>query len=225
VKFELDSPNTIDLDVAITGLQGGESIVGIDFRDATGQLYGIGSTSRLYIINLVTGAATQVGAGAFTTALSGSFFGVDFNDGVDRIRIVSDAEQSFRVNPNDASVAGVDTALNPAGNVVAAAYLPPNGTLTTLYAIDSASDQLVMIGGVNGTPSPNGGAITNVGALGVAVANDTGFDIDDDNEAIMSTNIAAGTTNLYTVDLGTGAATFIGLVGNSLNLTGIAVQN
>lgn len=226
VKFELNSPNSIDLDVAITGLQGGESILGIDFRDATGQLYGIGSTSRLYIINTVTGAATQVGTGTFSTPLSGNFFGMDFNDGVDRIRIVSDTEQNYRLNPNDASVAGVDTAINPAGNLVAAAYFPPVGTVTTLFAIDSASDTLVRIGSIGGTPiSPNSGQVTSVGALGVAVSNATGFDIDDDNEAIMSTNIAAGTTNVYSVDLATGSATFIGLVGNSFNLMGIAVQN
>ena len=42
---------------------------------------------------------------------------------VDRLRIVSDAEQNLRINPNNGAIAGVDTALNPAGTVAAAAYL------------------------------------------------------------------------------------------------------
>ena len=35
----------------ITGLQSGEAVVGIDMRPATGQLYGVGSSGRLYLID------------------------------------------------------------------------------------------------------------------------------------------------------------------------------
>src|SRR3954468_15866868 len=64
--------------VPITGLQTGESIVGLDVRPANQVVYGVGSSSRLYTINPLTGVATQVGtAGAFT--LSGTSFGTDFN--------------------------------------------------------------------------------------------------------------------------------------------------
>src|ERR1044072_7268736 len=60
--------------VPVTGLQGGETLVGIDLRPATSTLYGIGSSSRMYTINPITGTATQVGsAGAFT--LNGTAFG------------------------------------------------------------------------------------------------------------------------------------------------------
>ena len=58
--------------------------------------------------------------GNFT--LSGTRFGLDFNPIPDRIRLVSDAEQSLRINPNDGTLGGTDTALSPAGSVVAAAY-------------------------------------------------------------------------------------------------------
>src|SRR3954471_16784889 len=53
--------------VPLSGLQAGESLVDIDVRPATGELYGVGSSSRLYTINPLTGAVTQIGlAGAFT---------------------------------------------------------------------------------------------------------------------------------------------------------------
>ena len=84
--------------VPVTGLQGGEALVGIDFRPADAQIYGIGSTSRIYRLNIITGAATQVGtAGQFT--LNGTAWGTDVNPLADRIRLVSNTEQNLRLNP------------------------------------------------------------------------------------------------------------------------------
>ena len=45
--FDAASPGTILGTVPINGLRPGESILGIDFRPATGQLYGLGSSSQL----------------------------------------------------------------------------------------------------------------------------------------------------------------------------------
>src|SRR5258706_808360 len=82
VRFDSSTPGTVSGAVPVTGLQVGESLLGIDFRPATGQLYGLGSCRRLYFIKPLSGAATQVGSsGAFT--LNGTSFGFDFNPTVD----------------------------------------------------------------------------------------------------------------------------------------------
>ena len=47
IRFDSATPGTVS-QVAITGLQAGEVILGLDRRSATGELYGLGSTSRLY---------------------------------------------------------------------------------------------------------------------------------------------------------------------------------
>src|SRR4051812_41061636 len=52
--------------VPVTGLQAGETLVDVDVRPAptspgVQSLYGVGSASRVYIINPLTGTATQVG--------------------------------------------------------------------------------------------------------------------------------------------------------------------
>src|SRR5262249_29022377 len=95
VTFDSSTPGAIVTTVAITGLQAGEVLLGIDRRPANGLLYGLGSTSLLYTIDTTTGAATQVGsAGAFT--LSGTAFGFDFNPVPDRIRVVSTDTTNFR---------------------------------------------------------------------------------------------------------------------------------
>src|SRR5262245_39038652 len=152
VTFDSATPGTIGSSVAITGLQGGETLLGIDRRPANGVLYGLGSTSRLYTINTISGAATQVGsAGAFT--LSGTSFGFDFNPVPDRIRVVSTDTTNIRLNPNDGTLAGTDTPLAYAAGdsgagltprIVGSAYTNNvSGTVvTTLFDIDSNRDVL-----------------------------------------------------------------------------------
>jgi hypothetical protein len=90
-------------------LQSGKSLVGMDFRTSTGQLYAVGSTNREYFINPATGVATAVEA-VFTPQVSGTHFAVDFNPTVDRLRRVSETGQNLRLNPNDGTVSGTDTA-------------------------------------------------------------------------------------------------------------------
>ena len=204
IRYNSNSPFPVS-DTPILGLQPGENILGIDFRPATGELYGLGSTSRLYKIDTTNGQATQVGSGTFSTPLNGTDFGFDFNPTVDRVRIVSDAEQSIAVNPDTAAVT-VNSNLNPPGNVVAAAYTNnfAGATTTTLYDIDSNSDLLL-------TQVPATGTLSAVGPLNVNTTGLTGFDIARNGLAFASlTAPAASSTNLYTVNLSTGGATLIG---------------
>lgn len=203
---------------AISGLAAGDSIVGIDFRPANGTLYGLGSQSRLYTIDTTTAVATQVG-GVFSTLLSGTAFGFDFNPVPDRIRVVSDADQNLRLNPDDGTVAGVDTPITPAGDIVAAAYTSnfAGATSTTLFGIDTTSNLLVRIGSIGGSPeSPNTGAVQPVGGLEVDPSStNAGFDIVG-GAGVSATNAPTGAAlayaaltvggvpNLYRVALGGG---------------------
>src|SRR5262245_23515879 len=185
ISFNQFTPSAlIKAPTAITGLQTGELVMGIDFRPRTGVLFAVTNQSRIYTINTSTAAATVVGAAPFTPAVNGASFGFDFNPVPDRIRFVTDADQDLRINPNDGTVVmnGVDGTLafnatapadpnsgtNP--NVVGSAYTNnfSGSTSTTLYGIDSNLDILVTQGSVGGTPtSPNSGTLFTVGALGV----------------------------------------------------------
>lgn len=223
VTFNTARPNTIFSTVAITGLQGGENILGIDFRPATGQLFGLGSTSRLYTINALTGAATQVGAaGAFT--LSGTDFGFDFNPVPDRIRVVSNTGQNLRLNPNDGTLTATDTPLNPGTpNVTAAGYTNSfaGTTTTTLYDIDSGNDTLYI------QNPPNNGTLVPVGALGVNVTDSNGFDIaPGNNTALAALQVNGETTSkLFAINLTTGSASFVGPIGAATALRGFAIRS
>src|SRR5262245_11081444 len=71
VAFDTSTPGSALAPIAISGLQPGETALGIDVRPATGQIYLLGSTSRVYVVNPASGHATAVGA-PFTPALSGT---------------------------------------------------------------------------------------------------------------------------------------------------------
>jgi hypothetical protein len=154
VTFDGDRPGEILSSQAVTGLAGGESILGIDVRPATGQLYALTSQNRLYTIDVNTAAATLVAAltadptdvTAPYSTLSGTDFGIDFNPSVDRLRVVSDTGANMRVNPATAFVitdtpiayAAGDAHTGQTPALVDAAYVnnTAGAASTTLFGVD-----------------------------------------------------------------------------------------
>ncbi len=198
--FDLTAPG-FAVTKAITGLQAGETILGMDMRPATGQLYALGSSSRIYTVNLSSGAAVAVGTAAFTPALSGTSFGFDFNPTVDRIRVVSNTGQNLRLDPNTGLVAVVDLPLNPGTPAVSSAAYTNNfagATTTTLYVIDATTDKLYI------QMPPNNGTLVEVGSLGINIGADNGFDIGGRTGKAYGLFSIGSITKLYTLDLTNG---------------------
>lgn len=188
----------------ITGLQMGETVVGIDFRPVNGQLYALGSSSRIYVLNTSSGAATAVGSLPFTTLLTGVSFGFDFNPTVDRIRCVSNLGLNLRLHPETGLVAAVDGMLNPGIPTITASAYTNNfagATTTILYNIDSANDKLYK------QDPPNNGTLVEVGALGINVENASGFDIGSRSGMAYAALKVGTSSSIYTINLTTGAAT------------------
>ncbi|HEY0003261.1 MAG TPA: DUF4394 domain-containing protein [Pyrinomonadaceae bacterium] len=220
VRFDSNAPGNIISMTDIFGLQVGEQIQAIDFRPATGQLYGVGSSHRLYLINQLTGVATPVSPTPFNPPLNGTFFDADFNPLTDRLRVVSDADQNLRLDPEtgtailDQNLAfasnDVNAGLNP--EIVGLAYSPTTSgnPSTTAYAIDWIRDVLVIQGGPNGTP--DNGQLNTRGALGFDTTAYVGFDIaPGSGTAYASLTLQNDTVSrLFTLNLATGAATQVG---------------
>lgn len=116
-RFLSTTPGTAAI-VNVTNVTAGETLVGIDYRPQTGQLYALGvnataDAGTVYIVDPQGGAATVVGPTAGRVAFvddSGApvdlpqrsaGYGFDFNPTVDRIRVVTGTGLNFRVNPND----------------------------------------------------------------------------------------------------------------------------
>jgi hypothetical protein len=206
--------------VPITGLQPGEFIHGIDVRPATGVLYGLGSAGRLYTLDPLTGTAALqavlITDPTDTTnpfsALSGTAFGVDFNPVADRLRVVSNAQQNLRIDVDNGQVL-TDGTLSGLPQVVASAYTNnlPGATTTTLYGIDFGGSRIVIQ-----LPSDDG-TLTTVGPLGFRGSPFAGFDISSlDGTAFAAFSFTGPPSRdnpLYTINLNTGAATFVGTIG------------
>jgi hypothetical protein len=191
----------------ITGLQTGESVVGLDFRPVNGQLYALGTSSRLYVLNTSSGAATVVGSSLFATVLSGASFGFDFNPTVDRIRCIGNTGQNLRLHPDTGGIAAVDGLLNPSTpRVTASAYTNnfAGTTSTILYNIDVMTDKLTR------QDPPNNGTQVEVGNLGVNAEDASGFDIGGRSNMAYATLLVGGRSSVYAINLTTGAATKMG---------------
>jgi hypothetical protein len=233
------------------GIVAGDQLMAIDMRPQTGQLYALGfnavnNTVQLYLVDPWTNvggtmaSVTAVGGPVALTLPGATAFGFDFNPTVDRLRVVSDAGENFRLNPNTGALVLADTAINPAGAVVTAAAYTNNfaqditaGSPPTLYTLDATNDRLAI------QNLPNGGTQTDfhtitLGGTTLDFGSVSGFDIAANvltttaNAAATGTAYAVltvgGTTGLYAIELSTGVATAIGNVGaGTVQVSGLAL--
>jgi hypothetical protein len=210
--------------LAITGLDAGDRLVGIDTRPSDGMVYGVSLSNRIYTVNTSTGAASFVAALDMPVVQANLAYGIDFNPSADfaggsSLRLVSNAGSNFAINAgtgvvgNAASNIGTGyTAVAYSNSVTMPTMAPPS---TQLYYISSATDMLYMA--PNGFNSPT---IDTIGALGVDVLNANGFELLPDNTAFAALNVDGGTslaTGIYGIDLGTGQATLLGTYNGTLS--------
>ena len=215
----------------ISGLAGDTRLVGIDYRPATGDLYGLGNAGGVYTINPSTAQATF--RSQLNVALVGTSFGVDFNPVVDRLRIISDTGQNLRANV-DTGATIVDGTLTYPGppattatGVTGAAYtnndMDPN-TATTLYDVDSMLDQVAI-------QSPaNAGLLSATGKLTVNTSPSVGFDIYSTIRNGTTVNVmgfaaltVGGSARFYKITLFTGKASLRGTFLSRDQVIGIAI--
>jgi len=242
VTFTAENPFFPSRSVAVTGLQPGEELIGIDRRPNNGLMYTVGklgTAGRLYSVSTTSGVATlvaplvqapgQAGPGQ-PVVLSGDEFGFDFNPVPDALRIVSDTGQNLRVLPSAratgaAGATFADGTLNYAGTattgVTAAAYtnsVSPAPASTTLYDIDTRRDRLVV------QNPPNAGTLVDVGPLRFPTSKVTGFDIvGSGNTAYASLSLGSRSLSfLARVDLTSGRATVTGIAAFPRALRGLA---
>ncbi|HET6893048.1 MAG TPA: DUF4394 domain-containing protein [Pyrinomonadaceae bacterium] len=235
-RIETTAPQLVQSSITVTGLQLGEKLLAIDFRPATGQLYGITDASRIYIINLTTGNALRVSnADSFSPPLNLGVIrgwsvdlGFDFDPVNDRIRVVTATGQNLRLNPDTGTVVSVDTPLAFASGDVNAGRVPAVSAAAytnsisgaTLYAIFNSngsgpeSTVLATQGSLGGNPvSPDTGQLFTVGNIGIVFIEPTGLDIGADGAfALLSSTDSRN--QLFAINLATGSPSHIGGIGS-----------
>jgi hypothetical protein len=233
VCFRPNSPERARTIGAVSNLQTDTSLVGIDYRPADGQLYGVGDKNGIYTLDVTTGMATlksRLNVAGVPLMLSGTFFGTDFNPAADRFRIVSDNGQNLRVNVEDGST-NSDGTLNymaaTANGVTGAAYTnndADSNTGTTLFDFDSLLDQVAI------QSPPNNGSLVATGKFGVDSGPEIGADIYSrvkkgstiENHAFAALR-SGGLSRFYEVDVLTGKAWSKGAFAAENVIIGVAI--
>jgi Domain of unknown function (DUF4394)/PEP-CTERM motif len=227
VRFDLASPGTVVTVGAISGAV--NSVQSIDFRPSDGLLYGYSAIqNRIVTMNPNNAVTTFVSTP--TTASSFGFLGIDFNPVADRLRVVNAQGQNLRIDVSTGATVVDGTLAYAVGDpnfgnslsVTEVAYTNSDtnpATGTTLYYIDGFGRLLT-------TSSPNAGTLNTVGALGTSlISSFSGFDIVSDGlggntaYAILS----SPTFSLHQINLTTGAATNLGVVGDGGIYRGLAI--
>lgn len=220
IQFNAKNAASAIATISITGLQVNEKILSVDYRPATGQLYALGNSNRIYVIDTKTGVAHAIGATAFTPAIDGTVATIDFNPTVDRLRLITNTGQNLRLNPETGVVAATDGVINGVvgATIVGASYTNSmaGASATVLYDIDAATDKLYR------QDLPNDGTLVEIGSLGVDVSGAVGLDI-----AVNGITLAALTVNgvagLYEISLGNGKATLYNNFPAGTKIIGLAI--
>lgn len=235
IQFNAGQPQKTLSSKPLQGLVAGETLLGIDYRVAKGQLYGLGASGQLYRIDTQTGTASTVGSPSALPKDGATQWGFNFNPTVDRIRVVNDAGYNLRLHPETGAIVDSDpnqpgvqldgrlafdaadaNAGKPSGIVAAAyTYNKDNDKITTNYALDGRQGLLVHQGtkeGVQPMVSPNTGRLFTVGSLGIGSFARATLDISDLSNAAYSAITVDGQSSWYRIDLATGKATRIGSV-------------
>lgn len=229
LRFQSSNPSNVTV---VANFSGASTFLdAIDYRPATGQLYGyLDSSDSFYTVNLNTGLLTLSSVGASAAPTNTFQLGMDFNPSIDRARVITDSAQNIVYNPVAGTAAAFTNVFYAAGdpNELASPSIIDNaytnnfaGAPTTQqYAIDYGLDALV-------TVANNAGTLATVGALGVNTDIYTGFDIFTSSGGI-NTGYAlltpfGGSPSFYTINLTTGSATLVGALGFTNQVYSLAV--
>jgi hypothetical protein len=228
IQFEDDWPERAWTIGTVSGLMGDTALVGIDFRPATGELYGLGNAGGIYTLDKYNAAATL--HSQLSIALSGASFGIDFNPVFGSLRVVGDDGQNLRVDA-DTGAATADPSLNylgaVAGGVTGVAFTNNDSdanTETTRFEIDTLLDQVAI------QAPRNSGSLTATGKLRLDTGQDVGFDIYSrvrygttvENMALAALRVG-GQSMLYRIDLLTGRPSCRGSFSSDHQIIGLAI--
>jgi hypothetical protein len=219
--FGSESPDVVARIAPITGLGADHRIVSVDFRGENG-LYGVGTDSRLYAIDTLSGLATPVGA-PFQPEISGTHFGMLIDGETNQIRVHGvESDQNLLLRATTGELLSVDAPLAFAGfdlyagtnpGVAGSAIRPSDGRV---FGIEANQDILVRL------PDPAAGTLYTVGPLGTGTTLCVGFDIAEDGSAFAALTQQDG-SKLHAIDLETGTATLIGTIAIDSPVQGIAI--
>lgn len=184
-------------------------MLAIDFRGFA--LYGVGSDSRVYSVDTLTGVATPVG-GAFLPSADGGHFGLAYDQIRDELHLSSaESDQSLTIDGSTGAVkdewpelhyAIADVSYGTNAAVAAETYFGP-----ALFGIETNANAVVKV-------SQATGEIETLRKLPFNVYLCSGLDVGPDGTGYAALSTDSG-SELYRVDMVTGYVTLVGGIAGS----------
>lgn len=221
LEFDLFSPDEVQQARAIFGIERGDTLLDLDYDVQNATLLGIGK-QRIYTIDPRTGMAQMVSTQSHASVLGAvTSLQAEFNPFDGTIRVITDGDTSFRFSRANGALVGTDASLNPPAVDLAGMAFDRNAfgqSAPTLFGFDATTDNLVSI-------NTTTGAVTNVGALGIDVAQgESSFEVISVSEA-LACDFDGGVSKLYHIDLATGEAdALLGTLAGGEKIIGLAVR-
>lgn len=187
----------------ILGASGNRGVPALAITSA-GEVYAmdIGSSSRIYIVNASTGAATLLGVTSLSSPPAIAFDGNDLLHAVD----INGDLYTIKFSPIRANFVGSTNV-----SIKGMAFDPVTAILwgcdgsSNVYTIDHRTGQATLIGNTGQSPSPD-------------------LCFNADNELIASSGGGLSDNNLIMIDKATGTGTVIGLIGYR-SVSGMAMRH
>ena len=237
VRYTTDNPGSatgVDFSGADLFGTGTSFLDAIDFRPATNQLYGYRDIDdTYYTVDVNTGALTSATADDVGATTNTFLLGMDWNPTIDRLRVVTDSTQNIVYNPNTETATAVTNLFYAPGDVNEDPVFAPlviDNAYTNNVAGATSTQQYVLDYGRNAlaTLANNAGTLETVGTVtldGEELDFDefAGFDIvsipGSPVDRAFALLTVGGVAGLYGIDLGSGAATFVGAIDPQFGLT------
>lgn len=190
-------------------VQGVNRLLGIDWRPGNGTVVGVTDDQRIVTIDPTTGATATLSTMSVPLPNLGMPVAVDVNPAADRLRVMTgttnhrlNMETGEAVADGNLHFDASDAANGTAPMVVATAYTNAMGKpeSTAMFNIDAGLSSLLR------QAPPNDGTLKTVGALGVALSGEIGWDVQTTADGSNTAWLAA-MGGLHTVNLETGAVT------------------
>lgn len=227
VVFDSNLPTVATGGGTVTGLAPNESLVALDYQPLSGNVILLGSLSNLYTLSDLSGNSfnvTPLGS-TLSPTLAGTNFAFDFNpslSGGQFARIISDTDNNRVIDGFNGGYLGTvektpvfyatgdaNEGVDP--NIAGIAYDTniANAPSTQQYGVDASLGTLT-------TVANNAGTLNTVGSLGLLapITNEIGFDISGASGAAFASIQTGLVSDLYTIDLATGAASLVGPIGS-----------
>jgi hypothetical protein len=224
--FDSGSPGDTIGGGAVTGLETNDILVAMDYQPASGNVLLLGSQSNVYQLNNTDGAdfsatllntldpslvGTSLAFDFNTAFMSGAFSRIITDTNDNRVIGGADGQYLAPVEKTDVFYVAGDPNEGVDPNIAGIAYDTniAGATSTQQYGIDATL-------GVLTTVANNAGTLETIGSLGISgqITNELGFDISGLSGTAFASIQSGPNSQLYSVDLGSGAASALGQIGS-----------